>query len=148
MRSIFSVLFFLAVISVRSQGMEITGPIYVYSGSSPKHEQVWTTSILGAANVFVSVVNIRQFKNAERKSNAGFLLFPGLLQLSVGAFYKKADDPTRKLDIAIGASSALLCTARLLYKPRKDKTSTTYLRPWCLPSKGSFAFGICLKYTL
>ena len=146
MRCTFIILICLAAFSARSQIItEIPAPS---PGPDIKHENVWTTSVLGAANVFVPAVNIRHFGNAKRKSNAGFLLFPGLVQLSVGVFYKKTDDPTRKFDIAIGASSALICTARLLYKPNAATPSTTILRRWCLPYRGGLAFGFSLKHKL
>lgn len=141
------ILICLATFSVRCQILTPVTSNILQGGSN--HENIWTTSILSPANVCVSAINIHQFKNMKRKANAGFLLFPGLLQLSAGVFYKKQDDPTRNIDVAVGTISMLICGARLIYRPKKKENgSTTRISPWYLPLHGAPAFGfrICSKF--
>jgi hypothetical protein len=144
MKTCFAILLFFTAMNCNAQ--VITLPADIVSGPDIPHEEKWTTGVLSASNVFVSYINIKQMKNTSRRSNAGFLLFPGLIQLSMGSIYKKHSDPTRHIDVAVGASSMLICVARMIY-PKKRGTGELSLVPYYLPGSKT-ASGLYLSWKL
>lgn len=111
------------------------------------HASEWITGVLTTGNIFVTGLNVVQFKKTERRSNAGFLLFPGIFQMALGSFIESGDDPVRYINVAVGATSVLSTAARMLYHP-KTKTEKISFAPFVLPAQKSFAGGFSLIWKI
>jgi hypothetical protein len=147
LRAIFAALFLIT--QLKSQTVDL---FYGWNGSmnlgpSIPHEELWITGILTSSNVYLNTLQVINFKNQKKKSNAGFLMLPGLVQLGYGTVLKDQKDDSRYIDILVGSTSVALGVARMIYKPGKNDEQVSLL-PFYLPSKSGFIAGFSFKTDL
>src|SRR5687768_1640954 len=86
-----------------------------------KNEEEWTTGGLTAMNTAFITLNIIHFDNNKRRSNAGFMIIPGLFQAGYGILVSDKKPEMRAINIVMGAVAASLSATRLFYRGPKNK---------------------------
>lgn len=111
-------------------GQDLIGPMNISYNPAFELNETETTLILSSFNGALGAVNAAYFKDDRRRSNAGFYVFPGLLQMAYGVSVQGRHRDLGALNIAVGSAGALFSAVRLIW-PSKKKDGQVYLQP-CL----------------
>lgn len=110
----------LFLLILRSTAQIITGPFPAGSTKTTQFDKVSGTVIFSSINLGMNAINIACLTGKKEKSNAGFGIITGAIQLTYGTFNHKEKD-LQAVDISFGFATVIFSMVCLLKKDKKPK---------------------------
>jgi hypothetical protein len=116
-----TLIFALLCISVKAQTIDLgLSNMSIGSSSSNKFDRFSGTLIFSTINASMNTMNYINLKRHKEKSNAGFGIITGAIQLTLGTFNHKEKD-LQAVDISFGLATIVFSTFCILKKDKKHK---------------------------